>query len=263
MSSTTFKLAMGQMRVEGGSVEANLQRAEAMIAAAATAGCRVVVLPECLDVGWMDDTATRHAEPIPGSRSESLAASARRHGIFVAAGLTEREGDLCFNAAVLLGPDGRLLLKHRKINELRFGPPHDVYATGNMLGVAHTELGCIGLNICADNFPSSLVLGHSLARMGARIILAPCAWAVPPEHDNRHTPYGQEWVDPYAELATQHDLSIIGVSCVGWLTSGPWKGRRCIGNSLAMGPGGKILAWGPHGVDAEALVIVPIEMHNT
>lgn len=258
MSNPAFKLGMGQMLVEGGQVEANLQRAEAMIAAAANAGCRVVVLPECLDVGWLDESATRNAEAIPGPRSERLAASARRHGIFVAAGLTERDGDLCYNAAVLLGRDGRLLLKHRKINELRFGPPHDVYATGNVLGVAHTELGCFGLNICADNFPSSLALGHSLAHMGARIILSPCAWAVPAEHDNLQTPYGQEWVDPYAELATSHDMSVIGVSCVGWLGSGPWKGRRCIGNSLAMGPGGRILAWGPHGVDAQELIVVSI-----
>ncbi|MFI5378389.1 MAG: carbon-nitrogen hydrolase family protein [Tepidisphaerales bacterium] len=260
MGDDTFKLGMGQILVEGGRVEANLARAEAMIGAAAEAGCRVVVLPECLDLGWLDESATDHAEEIPGPRSQRLAVAARRHGMFVAAGLTERAGDLCYNAAILLGPDGRLLLKHRKINELRFGPPHDRYATGNMLGVVQTELGCIGLNICADNFPASLVLGHSLARMGARIILSPCAWAVPPEHDNQRTPYGQEWVDPYAELARTHALSIVGVSCVGRLTSGPWKGHRCIGNSLAMGRGGRILAWGPHGVDAEELVVVSMEL---
>jgi predicted amidohydrolase len=129
MSSGTFKLGMGQMLVEGGRVDANLQRAEAMIAAAAHAGCRVIVLPECLDVGWLDESATRHAETIPGARSRRLAASARRHGIFVAAGLTERDGDLCYNAAVLLDPDGRLLLKHRKIGTV---VPH----SGQRSGVA-------------------------------------------------------------------------------------------------------------------------------
>jgi predicted amidohydrolase len=260
MVSNGFKLGMGQMLVEGGRPEANLRRAEAMVADAARAGCSVVVLPECLDLGWLDESVPQHAEPIPGSRTRRLAEAARRHGVYVAAGLTECAGDATFyNAAVLIGPDGRLLLHHRKINELCFGPPHDRYATGDRLGVARTGLGCFGLNICADNFRSSLSLGHALARMGAQVILSPCAWAVPPEHDNAKTPYGGEWVEPYAELARLYDLYVIGVSGVGPLTSGPWRGHRCIGNSLAVGPGGKVLAWGPHGADAERLIVVEVE----
>lgn len=260
MAAGGFKLGMGQMLVEGGRVEANLRRAEGMIADAAAAGCRAVLLPECLDVGWLDESVPERAEPIPGPRAQRLADAARRHGLYVAAGLTEREGDSTFyNAAVLLGPDGRLLLKHRKINELRFGPPHDRYATGNTLGVAHTDLGCLGLNICADNFRSSLSLGHALARMGAQVILSPCAWAVPPGFDNAKTPYGQEWVEPYGELARLYDLYVVGVSCVGPLTGGPWKGHCCIGNSLAVAPGGGVLAWGPHGAAAEHLIVVEVE----
>jgi hypothetical protein len=53
-------------------------------------------------------------------------------------------------------------------------------------------------------------------------------------------------------------MTVIGVSCVGWLTGGPWKGRKCIGNSLAVGPGGRTLAVGPYGVDAEALTVVEV-----
>jgi predicted amidohydrolase len=127
MRPAAFKLGMGQMLVEGGRVEANLGRAEAMIAGAAAAECRVVVLPECLDLGWLDESAPSQAEPIPGPRTDRLSAAARRHNIFVAAGLTERDGDRCYNAAILLDSEGRLLLKHRKGNELRFGPPSDVY----------------------------------------------------------------------------------------------------------------------------------------
>lgn len=255
-----FTLAMGQMLVEGGRPEANLRRAEEMIAAAARKGCRAIVLPECMDLGWLDERAPELAEPIPGPRVQRLAAAARRHGILVAAGLTERAGDLLYNAAVLLGANGRLLLHHRKINELRFGPPYDIYATSDRLGVADTELGRVGLNICADNFQKTLSLGHALGHMGARLILSPCAWAVPPEHDNQKTPYGQEWVDPYAELAKTHNLHVIGVSNVGPLRSGPWKGHRCIGNSLAVGPGGEVLAWGPHGAEAEQLIEVEVRM---
>ncbi len=258
MSNASLKLAMGQMLVEGGRIEENLRRAEQMIERASAARCDVIVLPECLDAGWLDRSASRNAEPIPGPRVERLAAAARRHGVFVAAGLTERDGDRLFNAAVLLGPDGRLLLGHRKINELRFGPPHDLYSAGNMLGVVRTEIGCIGLNICADNFRSSLVLGHTLGHMGANLLLSPCAWAVPADHDNIRTPYGGEWIAPYAQLATAHRMTIVGVSNVGRIDSGPWAGRHCIGNSLAVGPDGEVLARGPHGVAAERLIIVSI-----
>ncbi len=36
---------------------------------------------------------------------------------------------------------------------------------------------------------------------------------------------------------------------------GPWAGRTVIGRSLAVGPGGEVLEWGPYGEHAEALVV--------
>jgi hypothetical protein len=59
-------------------------------------------------------------------------------------------------------------------------------------------------------------------------------------------------------LARLYDLTVIGVSNVGRITGGPWKGRKCIGCSLAVGPGGEILAQGPYGERAEALVEVEV-----
>jgi predicted amidohydrolase len=176
--------------------------------------------------------------------------------MFVAAGLVERAGDKLFNSAVLIDPSGEILLVHRKINELELA--HDLYSIGDRLGVAHTPLGTLGLNICADNFADSLAIGHVLARMGAQVILSPSVWAVDSDHDNAVTPYGDLWRTSYRELCRCYDLYVIGVSHVGWLSAGPWKGRKVIGCSLAMGPGGTILAQGPYGHDAEALVTVEI-----
>jgi hypothetical protein len=53
-------------------------------------------------------------------------------------------------------------------------------------------------------------------------------------------------------------MTVVGVSNVGWLTAGPWKGRKCIGCSLAVGPGGEILARGPYGDTAEDLIVVEV-----
>lgn len=255
--SSKFLVGMGQILVEGGEPEANLERARAMIERAASVGCRAVVLPECLDLGWTFPGARDLARPIPGPHSDILVAAARAGGVYVVAGLVERDGDRIFNAAVFVSPEGEILLKHRKINELSIA--HDLYATGNCLGVADTPLGTIGVNICADNFPGSLALGHSLARMGAQLVLSPCAWAVDGDHDNVRQPYGGLWIGSYSQLAKLYDLTVVGVSNVGWLRAGPWKGRKCIGCSLAVGPGGKILAQGPYGEQAEELIVVEVE----
>lgn len=48
----------------------------------------------------------------------------------------------------MIAPDGRLLIKHRKLNEQDIA--HDLYDTGDRLNVCHTELGTIGLMVCAD-----------------------------------------------------------------------------------------------------------------
>ena len=253
-----FKLGMAQMLVEGGAVEQNLARATRMIEQATEQECKVVVLPECLDLGWTDPSARDLAQPIPGPYSEALCRAAQQAHVYVAAGLTERYGDKIYNAAVLISPDGEILLRHRKINVMDIA--QDLYTTGNCLGVARTPLGTIGLNICADNFPNSLALGHALARMGAQILLSPSAWAMPADHDNDQEPYGDLWKNSYTTLTNLYDMTIVGVSNVGWLRGGSWQGYKCIGCSLAVGPNGTILAQGPYGEAAEALTVVPIEL---
>jgi len=252
-----FLVGMAQILVEGGRPEANLGRAEGRIREAAQKGCRLVVLPECMDLGWTDPSAQSLAQPIPGPHSDRLAQAARESGVFVVAGLVERAGDKRYNAAVLIDPSGAIRLVHRKINELDLA--HDLYAVGDRLGVAETPLGTLGIDICADNFSDSLAIGHVLARMGAQLVLSPSAWAVEADHDNTREPYGDLWRRSYGELARLYDLTVIGVSNVGRLMAGPWKGRKVIGCSLAVGPGGEILAEGPYGENAEVLVLVEVE----
>jgi predicted amidohydrolase len=244
---------MCQMLVEGASPRANLDRARRAIL---EAEADVAVLPECLDIGWTHPAARDLAQPIPGPHSDALAEAARRGGIHVVAGLVERAGARIYNAAVLIAPSGEILLKHRKINELDIAL--DLYSTGTRLEVAATPLGTIGVDICADNFPETLCLGESLARMGATVLLSPCAWAVDAGHDNFREPYGGLWIGAYTALAKKHRIAVVGVSNVGWLTAGPWAGRKCIGCSLAVGPDGEILGQAPYGESAEATVVVEI-----
>ncbi len=257
MSVQKIKIAMGQMTVTGGCPEINLAKSIKMIREAATLGCRIVVLPECLDLGWTHPSARERAEPIPGPRSDTLCRAARESSIYVAAGLTEQSNDKIFNAAVLVSPEGEILLVHRKINILDIA--RDLYTPGDRLLVAETNAGKIGLLICADNFPDSLVLGHSLCRMGAQIILSPSAWAVDADNCDDFQTCGRIWFQSYTQLAKLYDITIVGVSNVGWITQGPWKGKKCIGCSLAIGPGGAVLARGPYGEEAETLMVFETE----
>jgi predicted amidohydrolase len=249
-----MKISLAQMLVEPGQKQANLSRAEQRIAIAVKRGADIVVLPEALTLGWTHPSARTEADEIPDGESCSrLRGAAREYGVLVCAGILERAGEKIFNAAVLISPSGEVILHHRKIHELDIA--HDLYSRGDRLGVAETQFGRIGLMICADGFAPGQSISRTLGMMGARLILSPCAWAVPHDHDNERDPYGQLWLDNYCPVAREFGLSIVGVSNVGPITAGPWQGRKCIGNSLVIGRDGSEVARGPYGERAEALLI--------
>jgi predicted amidohydrolase len=159
---------------------------------------------------------------------------------------------------VLISPEGDLLLHHRKLNELDIA--HDLYACGDRLNVAHTPLGIFGVMICADAFVRGQVISRTLGVMGAQIILSPCAWAVDADHDDDRDPYGQLWLDNYQPVAREFGLWVAGCSNVGWITDGPWKGRKCIGCSMVIAPSGDAVMRGPYGDDAETILLTRIEV---
>lgn len=257
MSATEFKLGLIQMRVDGGDKEANLRRALERIDTACRQGAAVVLLPEAMDLGWTHPAALTGAERITAGRPyQWLAEAAQRHRVHICAGLTEQSDDKIFNAAVLIGPDGALLLHHRKLNELEIG--HTYYAQGDRLAVAHTRHGTIGVMICADAFAPGQIVSRTLGLMGADLLLSPCAWAVPPNHDQQREPYGKLWLDNYRPVARMFRLWIAGASNVGPLVAGPWAGHKCIGCSIVVGPDGEQVLMGPYGEQAEDILLVEV-----
>ena len=252
------RVALIQMRVTGGQMQENLARAESLIGSAAAGGAKLAILPEAMDLGWTHPSCRDLAEPVPGGEpARRLGAAAAKHGIHVCSGLTERDGDRAYNAAILIDPHGNVLCKHRKLNELAIA--HEFYDQGNSLNVVQTELGMLGLMICADGFAEGQILSRSLGWMGADMILSPCAWAVPADHDEIREPYGDVWRGVYMPVARDFSLWIIGVSNVGPITGGPWAGRKCIGCSLVIAPGGREVLQGPYGENAEEVLFVEVE----
>jgi len=253
-----FKLAIAQMRVVGGALETNLQHAGEMIAEAAGEGADVVLLPEAMDLGWTDPSALTMAEPVPGGKSALLLSSmAKKNHVYVCSGLTEKDGETVYNAAVLIDPTGKVILLHHKINELDIGHPY--YALGRKLEVVQTDLGAIGVMICADASTGNSEIPRILSYMGADVILSPSAWAVPADHNNSKDPYGGMWTDIYTSVAKDFRVWIASCSNVGWMTGGPWKDWKTIGCSMVVGPGGVKVLDAPYGVDADTILYVDVK----
>jgi predicted amidohydrolase len=257
MSGRDFKLALVQMAIFPGQTSRNMAHALELVRAAAGNGAQVVLLPEALPFGWMDPSAKEEASAVPdGTHCLQLREAAKELSVFICAGLVERAGDHLFNSAVLINDRGEVLLHHRKINELEIA--RTLYALGDRLGVAETPFGRIGLMICADAFAPGQVISRTLALMGAQVILSPCAWAVPPDHDNTRTPYGQLWIDNYGPVAREFHIWMAGCSNVGPIQSGPWAGHFCIGCSMVMGPDGTPRVRARYGVQAEEILYLDI-----
>jgi len=250
---------MAQLYTEGGERDANLARAENLIARAAEQNCDVVVLPECCDLGWTHPSAAELAGPIPGGESyERIARAAADNDLHVVAGLVESENGRCYNTAVLVDPIGNLVARSRKINVLTIAQPY--YAIGNRLAVGHTPLGAVGLDICADNFANCLTIADVLGRMGADMILSPCSWADDAEGVDDYRYNVQFWIDSYTRVAKHYRVPVVGVSNVGILTVGPWAGKQVVGCSVAVGPDGSVLAQCKTGWTEEAEELRVVEL---
>jgi 5-aminopentanamidase len=165
-------VAVAQMQPRLGENERNLDAGLARLEEAAAAGAELLVLPECAIPGYMFgslEEAMPFAEEIPGQTTDALEAASRRLDTHVVCGLLERDGDLLYNAAVLVGPDG-LIGSYRKTHLPFLGV--DRFTTpGDELSVFDTPLGRIGLEICYDlRFPE---VTRTLALRGADIVAHP------------------------------------------------------------------------------------------
>jgi predicted amidohydrolase len=254
----SYKLALVQMKVEGGNRAGNLAHAEKKIAEAVANGAQVILLPEAMDLGWTHPSALTDAQSISkGETGQFLRAQANKYQVYICSGLIEKEEQRVYNSAVLIDPQGKVILKHRKIYELDIGHPY--YEVGDRLNVVKTDFGTIGVLICADANTVDQVLTRSLCYMGADVILSPCSWAVKADHDNDREPYGLLWENAYAPVARDFAVWIAGCSNVGWMNAGPWKGWKGIGCSLAINPEGNIALKGPYGAEADTVLYVDIQ----
>ena len=248
---------MGQLLVEGTEPWRNLERAEKMVSRAAEKRADLIVLPETIDFGWTHPDSLLESQPIPGDFSNFFCDLARNNGIWICVGLTEKTDLGNYNSALIINRQGDIIGKHRKINLLEVEFPF--YQVGQSLHVFDTEFGKIGLNICADNYLNALSIGHTIAQMGAQLILSPSSWTVDHKITEEEDPYADKWLKPLSVLAQIYDLVIVSTTSVGYIIGGPYEGKKMVGRSMSVGPSG-IISESAYNEFAGDLTIFDVEL---
>jgi predicted amidohydrolase len=131
----------------------------------------LVVLPETLTCYNSGSSYAQCAESIPGPSTEYFGGLAKQHNLYIVAGLLERDRHLVYNVAVLIGSDGQVQGKYRKVclprDEVAGG-----IAPGDDYPVFSTRFGKLGMMICYDGFFPEVA--RELSNRGAEVI----AWPV-------------------------------------------------------------------------------------
>jgi len=142
-----------------------------LIAEAAKQKADLVVLPETLTFYGTGKKMHECAETVPGPSTDYFGKLAKEHDLYIVAGLVEREGRTIYNTSALIGPDGNLVGKYRKVTLPRSEVEAGV-TPGREYPVFDTRFGKIGMMICYDGFFPEVA--RALTIQGAEVI----AWPV-------------------------------------------------------------------------------------
>jgi deaminated glutathione amidase len=230
----------------------NLEKAERLVARAASGGADVVVLPE----KWngIGDAAHLHdlAEPLDGGESvDAMADWARRHGVALVGGsITERrEGrEKLSNTCCVFDSEGSLTAVYRKIHLFDVEVGGHVYREseaeepGEEAVVAEIEGWPVGLSVCYDlRFPE---LYRILALEGAHAVTVPAHFTLYTGKDH--------WELLLRARAVENQLYVVAAAQIGETL----PGRLSYGRSLIADPWGVVLAAAP---DVETVISAELD----
>ena len=246
-----FPVALVQLDA-GPDPETNVRRAAELADRAATDGARLVALPEYLQFRGPDDGFRASARPVPGPFTDPFADVARRHGTWVLVGsLAEASGDpdRPFNTSVLIGPDGEIAARYRKVHlfdvAVEAGPVDTESArvtAGDELVTAEVEGVRLGLSICYDlRFPE---LYRGLALAGAQVLTVPANFTERTGRDH--------WEVLLRARAIENAAYVLAPSQIG----GP-PGQPAYGRSMVIDPWGTVVA---QATDSVAIVHAELDL---
>ena len=244
-------LACVQIEPRVGDLSGNIERSCAKIEEAAKAGAKFVVLPELANSGYVFESreeAYGLAEVAgEGPASAAWAESARRHNLYIIAGLAECEGSALYNSAVVIGPDGHI----GTYRKMHLWNEENLYFEPGNLGfpIFQTPLGRIGCLICYDIwFPEAFRL---LALQGADLVCVPTNWVPVPGQ----TPERRAMANLLC-MGAAHSNSLF-VAAADRI--GTERGQPFIGQSLICDVTGWPVA-GPASRDGEEILIASVDL---
>ena len=231
---------------------ANLERAEALVARAASTGADVVVLPEKWNlIGGADDYRAGAEELAGGESVEAMSGWARSLGVSLVGGsITERRAgrEKLSNTCCAFDADGELVGVYRKIHLFDVEVGGHVYREseteepGTEPVVAHLEDWPVGLSVCYDvRFPE---LYRILALDGAELVTVPAHFTTPTGRDHWHV--------LLRARAIENQLYVAAAGQIGETL----PGKPAYGRSLVVDPWGTVLAQAP---DDETVVVAELD----
>jgi N-carbamoylputrescine amidase len=229
--------------------EENFARAAELISRAAARGAKIICTPELFRSQYFCQSENHDyfklAESIPGPSTEALGKLARRHRVVIIASLFEkRAAGVYHNTAAMIGPDGRLLGRYRKMHI-----PDDplyyekFYFTPGDLGFSAwpTPLAKIGVCVCWDQwYPEAARL---TALQGAEILFYPTAigW-----HPSEKAEYGAQQYAAWETIQRSHAIAngcyVAAANRIGLEKPAGGDGIEFWGQSFVVAPSGQIMA---------------------
>ena len=237
-----MKAGFYQFNPSFGKKEENIKKVRS---AAKNADMELLVLPEFFATGYQfasADEVAELSESVPdGDTTEALLELSDERGIYIVAGLPEKNGGRYYNSAVFTGPDG-LIGVYRKTHlffeETFYFTPGD---TG--FKVWDTKIGRIGIMICFDwFFPESM---RSLALSGAEVIAHPSNLVLP------FCP------DAMPVRCLENMVYAVTANRIGTEDRKKEQSLTFIGKSEVVSPKGEILVRAPE--DEEAMIVTDID----
>jgi N-carbamoylputrescine amidase len=263
---TKYKVGLVQMAMSA-DPEANLRQAVAKVAQAATAGARIVCLPELFRSRYFAQTEDARvfdlAEPVPGPSTEALGKAAKQAGVVVIAPVFERRAPgLYHNSAATIDVDGRVAGVYRKMHIPDDPAYYEKYyfAPGDLgFRAFDTGVGRIGTLVCWDQwYPEGARL---TALQGATILFYPTAIGWHPKEKATH---GAEQLDAWRTIQRGHAIAngcyVAAVNRVGHEPPAgeDGDGIEFWGSSFVADPFGAILAEAP--ADRETILVAEVDL---
>jgi predicted amidohydrolase len=154
----TIKVAAVQMDANPAPTGQRIARAGRLVAEAAAAGARLIVLPELFNSGYAyDDANFGLAEPLDGRTATWMRDAAARLGVHLAGSLMVLDNAVdnheVYNALLLFAPNGQMW-RYDKLHP--WGWERGYFRAGDRIVVAKTELGDLGMLICWDTAHTDL-----------------------------------------------------------------------------------------------------------